>query len=490
MYDCPLSSRDILKYFLKPSEFVKQELGLQLFPKQAEIIDKYYERDENGIDKYKYLTLMCGMRAGKSTIIASMMLYQIFRFIILDDISEFLLDKLGRVVENMGFTCIAMAAGSREQAKDTLFSKVQYLVTKSQIEGKFFSYYKSNIKSQEVEFEKNLNIWVGPGTTRSSVGRTVMFAALDEVAQWKDSGFGPDTFEGVFSYIQGSTSTFGTFGKLAILSSPDHPGDPVVRTYSKIKSGELKPGIAFHYSTWELNPSFTKEQLMEEADSEEAFRLKFAADPYAVVTTSKRTKLFKGNITLDHEMYNVLESDIYSDDKLRVLGLDPAIKSDTFGIAIGYYDWNNDQIVVDGIKELKPGDVGGELDAREVLSYIVDNICNRFNVTRFGVDTHMYIELEQTLESMGLIKDFKWLTRQHYENFKFDLESQKVKVVYHPTLYKELKDIEIINDRRVDHPRNSSKDISDAVVQVHRLLRTENPTTNTFIQPIVLSFNR
>jgi len=490
MYDCPLSPREILRYMLKPSEFVKNELGLELFPKQAEIIDMYFERDDKGVDKYKYLALMCGMRAGKSTIIASMMLYQIFRFIILDDIGEFLYEKIGRIVENMGFTCIAMAAGSREQAKDTLFSKVRYLITKSQMSGKFFAHYKINVKSQEIDFEKNLNIWVGPGTVKSGVGRTVMFAALDEVAQWKDSGFGPDTFEGVFSYMQGSTTTFGTFGKLAVLSSPDHPGDPIVRTYSKIKSGELSPGIAFHYPTWELNPTFTKEELLKQADSEEAFRLKFAADPYAVVTVSRRTKLFRGKIPLDHNMFNVLESDVYSDDRPRVLGLDPAVKSDTFGIAIGYYDWAHDQIVIDGIKALQPEDAGGELDAKEILSYIVDNICNRFNILTFGVDTHMYIELEQTLESLGLIKDFKWLTRQHYENFKFDLETEKVKVVYHPKLYKELRDIEIVNERRVDHPRGGSKDVADAVVQVHRLLRKESESTKPISLPYIVTFKR
>ena len=475
---------------LTPSKFIEEELGMKLFPKQEEIVNKYFERNDDGIDKYKYLALMCGMRAGKSTIIASMILYQIFRFIILDDISDFLYEKLGRVVENTGFTCIAMAAGSREQAKDTLFSKVKHFITKSQMSNTFFSNYKISIKSQEIEFEKNLNIWVGPGSVKSGVGRTVMFAALDEVAQWKDSGFGTDTFEGVFSYMQGSTTTFGTFGKLAILSSPDHPGDPIVRTYSKIKSNELTPGIAFHYPTWELNPSLTKEELLNQSDSEEAFKLKFAADPYAVVTTSRRTKMFKNNIALDHNLFNVLESDVYTDDLPRVLGLDPAVKSDTFGISIGYYDWANDQIVIDGIKALQPEDVGGELDAKEILSYIVDNICNRFNILTFGVDTHMYIELEQTLESIGVDKDFKWLTRQHYENFKFDMETEKVKVAYHPKLYKELKDIEIVNERRVDHPRNSSKDVADSVVQVHRLLRNENDMSTSFSIPCIKTFTR
>ena len=230
--------------------------------------------------------------------------------------------------------------------------------------------------------------------------------------------------------------------------------------------------------------------MLKQADSEEAFRLKFAADPYAVVTTSTRTKLFKGKIPLDHNLFNVLESDVYSDDKPRVLGLDPAVKSDTFGIAIGYYDWVNDQIVIDGIKALQPEDAGGELDAREVMSYIVDNICNRFNILAFGVDTHMYIELEQTLQSMGLVKDFKWLTRQHYENFKFDLETNKAKVVYHPKLYKELRDIEIVNERRVDHPRGGSKDIADAVVQVHRLLRKESFSSKQISIPCIMTFTR
>ena len=80
------------------------------------------------------------------------------------------------------------------------------------------------------------------------------------------------------------------------------------------------------------------------------------------------------------------------------------------------------------------------------------------------------------------------MTRQQYENFKFDLETGKTRVVYHPMLYKELKDIEIVNDKRVDHPRNGSKDIADAVVQVHRLLRDEHPTTNVFIKPLLKSF--
>ena len=76
-----LSDREKLKWVLKcqmdPLAF-QEIVGLKLFPKQAEIVQKFY----NG--PYNELVLVAGMRSGKTTTAAYLSTYETFLFLTAD----------------------------------------------------------------------------------------------------------------------------------------------------------------------------------------------------------------------------------------------------------------------------------------------------------------------------------------------------------------------------------------------------------------------
>jgi len=239
--DSPLSTKDIIRYSLYPSEFVKKELGINIdkFPKQKEIINTYFSQDEDGIDLYKYLVLLCGMRSGKSYLVSTMCLYQLFRFMIIDDMSNWAAEVLKKEIKfpNLHWIC---AAKSEQQAMDTLFSKIASMIEENQNNNGFFSNYNIKINRGEIIVkDKNFYVFCGPSHASGLVGRTVAFAAIDEFGHLKNTNKPPDGADYIFEFLTKSTMTLGRFGKMAVLSSPVSTTDPIVRKLNEAKAGKL-----------------------------------------------------------------------------------------------------------------------------------------------------------------------------------------------------------------------------------------------------------
>ncbi|MBA2851771.1 hypothetical protein HNP86_001930 [Methanococcus maripaludis] len=333
-----------------------------------------------------------------------------------------------------------------------------------------------------MKFRRNLNVLCGPSHASGLVGRTAAFVAIDEFGHMKNSEAGPDGANYLFKYLSASTMTMDTFGKVLALSSPVYVGDPITSKIEEAKSGKLPLSVWYKEPTWVMNPYESEEKLRAFCSDEGVFLRDFAAEPGYVDYTNMKEKLFANqDINLSLEMENILHDDNHCDEHIRYLGLDPAIKGDQFGIALSRVDDLTGNVIVDGVttfnERLKDenGDVikskkGELLDAEAVNNYVYGDLFDRYpNIVASSTDIYMYAELLQRISERVYQFDVRHVLRKEYEDFKGSLDFGKVSVAYHDKLYKELRDLELINDKRVDHPKMGSKDIADAVVQAYTL---------------------
>lgn len=482
--DNPLSIVDTIRYLNTPSEFVKDQFGIDIdkFPKQKEIINKFFLQQGNK-DLYKYLILLCGMRSGKSTIVSMMCLYHLFRFLIIDDVENWFDTVLGKKLKNKGLSWICLAT-SEKQAMITLFSKMRDDLEQNVLAGKFFANYDFKIKkSGIIDFPgKNFMIECGPSHASGLVGRTAAFVAIDEFGHMKKSNSPPDGSDYVFSLISKSTMTLDTFGKIALLSSPVSMSDPITTKLAEAKAGEIPKCIWYHEPTWVMNPYETEENLRKMCTSEAEFLRDMAAIPSMVSYDKEKVKFFKTDFKLNDDIKNILSVNNLHVDKMtpRALGLDPASTRDSFGIAtckivkekIFSKKYQRtllmDRFIIDGVKTFSAEAKGDQINPIEVSDFIFNDVIANYNIVSCGFDIWMYAEMLYNIQSTIRNKDlFKqhYLNKNDYDLFIDHVDNDKADILYNEILQDEVLRLEIINEKRVDHPKDGSKDTLDACMQ-------------------------
>ena len=143
------------------------------------------------------------------------------------------------------------------------------------------------------------------------------------------------------------------------------------------------------------------------------------------------------------------------------LHLDPAVNNCSFGVSLTHQEPDGFYI------DLAHGFVAPsnqEIDfqkMQEFLGLLVD----RFpGIRTCTYDSYIAVSLFQSLKKRGLTAEFLCVDKTHHDNLKIE-GIYKSRIFSYPnsTLQNELKDLELINGTKVDHPHGGSKDIADAV---------------------------
>lgn len=485
-------------FFFEDSDYLGTSFPKGLWPMQKEIIRRFelgiptawdvnewmkarqhafdHEKlDDWMLDNFQYYTelvMAAGMRSSKTTITGGLGLYGAFLLLNLPNPGEYFGLRKGQEL------FIINVATSDEQAHDTIYAVEAGLMRYSP----YFESLKMGSKYNEFRFpDKDLVIRSGGSNSGSLVGRTLFRALFDELDRFQDTGGRRSGFEVYNGLGRGVTSCrwpdsdpedpLGQAGKkIAISSMMAREGmiDQLVNMSKK-----LDTMLGYKLATWEINPNLTEAALAEEfaKDPDKAWR-DFGVQPGMNIQGYYRDPtVIKWNM----ERQNPLLQYQYGDEKHLVfqdsfqgkpgidyaLAGDPAVKNDSFGMCLGHKEPDGDKykFVVDFVHRIRPA---LEVDPAEV-AWLVDQIKRRFNVRWFIIDQWNYPETIAKVRASGIDVEFNTVRKEQHDKLKECWYTKKCDCYEFPFLKKELTNLEIHRSTKVDHPRDGSKDVADAV---------------------------
>lgn len=433
----------VTKLKTDPVWFIENVLGVQMFPKQAEILNSFYK------NKYKFLALAAGMRGGKSALGAMFAVVEFSKLITMKNPQE----TFG-IIKGQPIHILIMSA-SEEQAIDSIFSNVRQFIINSE----FFKEYNLSIKRTSVKYDKkNIEVKTIGSWSNTAVGRSCKAVVLDEVAQFEKT-MGKRDANRTYELIKKSTITFGMNGFMFAISSPAERDDLIMDLTSRNDPLTLELRVP----SWEMNPHLTEQSLRQEYKHDLG---SFYRD-CAVMPGAGTGQVFPSTLTLE-DIPNVLKTESPVANRLHVFAIDPAIMKDAFGIACGYIDTYGN-VIVDGCDRFIRKGRDPYISPSLVKDYILNRI-RTHNMVYLLHDTWNFPSIIEEVNNRGIVSEQHIVTKDDYELLSSKLEDGTAKVVYDEILRKELLGLITKNEKRVDHPSKGSKDVADCVANVVQFL--------------------
>lgn len=483
---------------LSPVEFSEQILGLKLWTSQSLISKLVYGLElneeerrllqiwEKGDPEFggevtyhpgetcRELALVCGVRSSKTFMAAFFAAYESYKFLMMPDPYG----HYGIIKNSPVFGIIA--ATSKETATDTVFAQL-----KPMLQNPFFEGHGLELKKREAVFPNhNYTIRAGASTSAALVGRTTLFAILDEL------DFLPDTKgrlggKAVYQAISKGTTTLN--GLNISLTSPLWRDSQSANLLSL--AGVVKNMVAIRQPTWLINPSPNESRYSPKIIAEFQKDPDGAARDYGAKHSLAITPFFRDSTLI--ERCCILENGMDEEGRLMPFEFDPyatycaagdpAPKHDRFGIALGHRG-RDGNIVIDiayGIKPDPDAGVAGEVDPHDVKTLYL-SFLNKAQIEACVFDTYLYMEVRHELFNRGVDVQQHHVNLSDYQIMKdyiYTAASEGTKLLTmpnNPLLISELLSLER-NKKRIDHPPKGSKDVADAVCQVVSYLDKIDP---------------
>jgi hypothetical protein len=454
--------------------------------------------------------LQLGKGSGKDHTSTIGCAYLVYKLLCLKDPARYFGKPPGDAID------IINIAINAQQAKNVFFKGFKGKVARSPwFAGRFES------KVDSVEFEKSITVYSGHSERESHEGLNLILAILDEISGFaQDNASGNEnakTGDAIYKAFRASVdSRFPDYGKVVLLSFPRYPGDfisrrydevvaekeVVTRTHEFVINPELSeknpdnvfeiewtedhilsykyPGVfAIKRPTWEANPT----------RSVNDFKIAFMTDysdamqRFACMPSYMSDAFFKQKEKLEHafskhnpiDSFKRIEPSWQPEEGVRYfIHADLAQKHDKCAIAISHVDrWVdirtfNDYtqvhplVVVDAIVWWEPRKEG-PVDLSEVKNWIVDFRRKGFEIGLVTFDRWQSFDIQQELRSVGIKAETLSVAKKHYEDLAMLIYEERVIIPYNEILLKEMSELRIVSDKKVDHPRKGSKDLSDAV---------------------------
>jgi hypothetical protein len=512
-----------VKTFVESPDFLGQP---PLSDIQYDIVEAmsqiYYKKDledimgtNAGTAYYKKYTkneiiLQLGKGSGKDFTSTVGCAYLVYKLLCLKDPARYFGKPAGDAID------IINVAINAQQAKNVFFKGFKTKIERSPwFSGKFYA------KADSIEFNKSITVYSGHSERESHEGLNLILAVLDEI-----SGFASEvgtsneqgkTAENIYKAFRGSVdSRFPDIGKVALLSFPRYVGDFISKRYDDviaekeiiqrhhkfiinpelpedsqdntfeitwdedyIQSYKFPGVLALKKPTWEVNPT----------RSIEDFKLSFFTDlpdammRFACKPTYSSDAFFKQRDKLEKcmSLRNPIDSSKKFDisfkpdpNKTYYVHADLAQKHDKCAVAIAHVDkWVSLQVlkdyeqvapivIVDAVAWWEPK-TEGPVNLSDVKNWIINLRRQGFNIGLVSFDRWQSFDIQNELKSVGIKTETISVGKKHYEDLAMLVYEERVAMPMIPLLLDEMGELKIINDKKVDHPRKKSKDLSDAV---------------------------
>ena len=215
---------------LRCSDFAKHALGIELWPKQQEILDNLFEKNIN------HAIWVLGRRSGKTFMAAVAAVYMCF-------VQDEYFRKKVRKGEKWYIITVANDLGQSKIALDN----IRQLILNSPFEQEI-----ARETSLEIEIKNNCVFQAIPASARASRGKAVVAILQDELA-FSIEGDANRGAEAMYTALAPSIAQFGKYGKIIELSSPYLTSGLFYEHFKQAQSGEFPGMEARQVPTWDVN---------------------------------------------------------------------------------------------------------------------------------------------------------------------------------------------------------------------------------------------
>lgn len=508
---------------LKPLSYYQKKLVLastQIYREET-LIALYGEKEgrQRFTETFREIIFILGKGSGKDHCSVISCAYIVYLLLCLKNPAEY----YGYDDEN-SFDILNIAVNA-DQAKRVFFNNLVRRIKKSPwFEGRYAAKPDGNPLTQnEINFDKNINIYSGHSEREAFEGYNVFFVVLDEISAFAEespSGLeSAKTAQAVYQmYSQSVTSRYAEFGKVVLLSWPRYKGDFISTRYEKVirekqvtvrshvykLNNDLPDGaegneftieweeddiisydldgiFALRRPSWEVNPIKDIEEY-KQAFYEDPFDSmgRFACQPADAIAGFFRDH---DKVESCFSTQNGVEEDgtilpffkpSENEDMEYFIHVDLAKKHDRCAVAISHVDrWERRTfagkegelrpvVVVDAVRYWTPTK-DKTVDFAEVREYIVNLRRAGFNIRRCTFDRWRSDDMIEYLDSIGIKADLLSVDIKHYTDLQMLVIEKRVFGPKIDILWRELKQLRIMNNGKIDHPRSGSKDLADAV---------------------------
>lgn len=458
-----------------------------LFPSKIEIMNELWKY-ENGKRVNSELIMSSGMRGGKTAMAGLAGLTETYKLLMMKNPQEHY-----RLAPNTEISNINVA-NSLEQAKDTVFRKVLEMVGNSP----YFVAQEPSLTATSLKFPKSITFKALGSNLKSNVGRTVKSFVADEIDTYEDP------YE-VYDKLSKSTANFAKYNenlRIAI-GSPTDPGGFLLTRLNLAREEKWKGTITIWKPTWELNPEIPHDEEARRRNPI-AYDRDFGAQP-----SSQRETLFNpGAIALIQDAskgrrnffigspdwrnrygfmptLSIDELKPANDAVFYIIALDPSIKHDAFGLSVMYLS-TDDVIKVVGTTVFT-AERGDELKT-STIGNIIEPICATLPVRAMVFDIYMHSELHDIAKNRGIRVEQHNLDLKDWIMTRNDFEEGRAFTPYSDYLFKEMRELLVLNGKKVDHPRSGSKDQIDSIAQGISFIRREQEEARLNSNDLVTNF--
>jgi len=323
---------------LSCSDFAKHALGVELWPKQQEILDNLFDKNIN------HAIWVLGRRSGKTFMAAVAAVYMCF-------VQDEYFTKKVRKGEKWYIVTVANDLGQSKIALDN----IRQLILNSPFQEELV-----RETSLEIEVSNGCIFQAIPASARASRGKAVVAILQDELA-FSIEGDANRGAEAMYTALAPSIAQFGKYGKIIELSSPYLTSGLFYQHFKQAQSGEFPGMEARQIPTWEVNIFLPWGcDFLENArkKDEETFYVEFGAQFRASNSVLLAPEIVDVAINKDRTI--LPPKNEYKGT--YVLALDPArggVGRDDYTACIVHYE--GQRLVIDKFHSFDPDfDIGGK----------------------------------------------------------------------------------------------------------------------------------
>ena len=491
---------------------LKTFYGLSLTEEELSILESWYALDRLSFNPlfytpgttYQSLCIEAGRRGSKSFLAAIIGAYEFYRLCAIRSPQKHYNIATSTAI---AIYCIATSA---TQTKRTIFSQIKGLLEHIPFIKRLVDKKKIIIGEEEIKYpDKLLYIYSGNSNSASQVGSSVICLLMDEVARFDEeykisSNDNESNALKLWSNIGISGVTFGKDAKRIAISSAWCEGDAIQVLYGISKSST--GWLGFRLRSWDLNPVHASRdnpviQAEYHLDPRKA-ALEFEGVRFNNISSffkdEEITRAFRGSSSIhvssdvgEDKLVRIMIHKVLPTSLFSAMHIDPAFITDSFAVAFGHREIIKKEryAIIDGILvwDNSPEQTVGITNVYNCIY----QIHSHRPLSKITSD-HYNPETVQHLRNTGLNASVITFTQARqlelYDFFRKMLHEDRVILpvdsIWSTKLKDELYGINLIKNRKIDHRKDGSKDISDAVVSVVWHLMSdfsssEIPSTNS-----------
>lgn len=455
------------------------------------------------------IIMALGKGSGKDHTSTIGVAYVVYKMLCLKDPAKYYGKPPGDAID------IINIAINAQQARNVFFKGFKNKIERSPwFAGKYYA------KMDSIEFDKAITVYSGHSERESHEGLNLFMAILDEI-----SGFGENTTNAelgksganIYKAFRGTVdSRFPDYGKVVLLSFPRYEGDFISKKYAEaiaekevvhkshtyivnpdlpddypdnkftiewdedhITKYTMPKVFALKRPTWEVNPT----------RSIEDFKMAFFTDPadarmrFLCQPTISSDAFFRNKDKISNSMTvrNPLDATRRIDetwtpnsDKTYYVHADLAQRVDKCAVAVAHVErWVQIEVmnqytqivplvVVDMIAWWEPSK-HGPVNLSDVKNWIIGLRRKGANLGLVTFDRWNSFDIQQELREVGIKSETLSVAKKHYEDLAMLVYEDRLALPHIEILLTELTELRVVNDKKVDHPRKGSKDLSDAM---------------------------